>query len=76
MHGFIREWIPDEIRNRVSTCSTSAPTQASRSRSAAKTAPSSSSIPSEGTENAAPVKTAAKKRLGNAERIIILANNA
>jgi hypothetical protein len=34
-----------------------------------------SSISTEATEIAAPEKTAAKKRLGNAERLVIVANN-
>jgi transposase InsO family protein len=38
------------MRSQAATCSTSAPTLASRSRSAAKTVPSSSSIPTEATE--------------------------
>ena len=46
---------------RVSTCSTSAPTPASRSRSPAKTVPSWSSIRTEAAEGTAPENTAAKQ---------------
>ena len=47
---------PTMMRSQAATCSTSAPTLASRSRSAAKTVPSSSSIPTEATERTAPEK--------------------
>ena len=47
---------PTTMRSHAPTCSTSAPTLASRSRSPAKTVPSSSSIPTEATERTAPEK--------------------
>ncbi len=60
------------MRSRVSTCSTSAPNPASRSRSPSKTVPFSFSIPTEATESTAPENTAAKKfpkiMLGPAEQ--------
>jgi hypothetical protein len=64
------------MRSHEATCSTSAPTPASRSRSPAKTATSSSSTAIEAVERTAPEKTAAEKMLGKAERMIILANDA
>ena len=47
---------PTTMRSHAPTCSTSAPPPASRSRSPAKTVPSSSSIPTEATERTAPEK--------------------
>ena len=47
---------PTTMRSHAPTCSTSAPPRASRSRSPAKTVPSSSSIPTEATERTAPEK--------------------
>jgi len=67
---------PTTMRSQAATCSTSTPSPASRSRSSAKTVPSSSSIPAEATESAAPEKAAAEKMLGTAERIAMFANNA
>jgi len=51
---------PTTMRSHAPTCSTSAPPPASRSRSPAKTVPSSSSIPTEATE-----RTALEKPLPN-----------
>ena len=48
------------MRSRVSTCSTSASHPESQSKSPSKTVPSSSSIPTDATESAAPKITAAK----------------
>ena len=52
---------PTTMRSQAATCSTSTPTPASRSRSPAKTVPSSSSIPADATESNAPDKTASEK---------------
>ena len=62
--------------NRAPTYSSSSQNPAARSRSAAKTVPSSSSIRTEAAEGTAPEKTAAEMMLGTADRGIIVANNA